>query len=128
MEQSLFDTYIKQYYTEKGRASDFEEKNPFQYVLTGGDLIHAFDFASDPPYLILTSFINEPIDMGENMDKMIDWVNTKTLMGECSKEGNTVKIVSKSIMPDTMDYNDTCSLGIERLIKNNEDLRDDLLN
>jgi hypothetical protein len=78
--------------------------------------------------LILESIINEAIDLSEDLTKMIDWVNTKYHIGEVVREGDVVKIVSKSCMPETMEYEDTSNLGIARLVRNNVDMRDDLLN
>ena len=76
MDQATFDEYIKRFFTTFARPVDFESPNPHEYVYSEPNFIHRFEFHSDH-VLYLTSYIHERIDMGEDLDKMIEWVNDK---------------------------------------------------
>ena len=128
MDQATFDGYMKNFFTTFSRPIDFECTGPYEYVYSEPNFIHRFEFHSDH-VLYLTSYIHERIEQGEDLDKMIEWVNEKSQIGQVMKEEETgkVKCVVQSMIPDTMSEEEVCQLIILRLLKVNTENRDDLL-
>ena len=91
MDQATFDEYIKRFFSTFARPMDFECTTANEYVYSEPNFIHRFEFHADHS-LYLTSYIHERIEQGEDLDKMIEWVNEKSQIGEVVKEEDTGRV------------------------------------